>query len=72
MIYAIADNFENMLNKISEKQNKEKIENFSSTISITIENKNNKTKTKSYYKLFDSLIGYLYYLNYYPLPLFGI
>ena len=43
MIYAIADNFENMLNKISEKQNKEKIENFSSTISITIENKNNKT-----------------------------
>ena len=43
MIYAIADNFENMLNKISEKKNKEKIENLSRTIGITIENTNNKT-----------------------------
>jgi hypothetical protein len=43
MIYAMADNFENMLNKISEKKNKEKIENLCSTIGITIENTNNKT-----------------------------
>ena len=51
MIYAIADNFENMLNKISEKQNKEKIEN------IIVNNDDNEKHNYSVDSVGEHIVG---------------